>query len=188
MMETNIQKTDSGYKIFLCIFYISSFIMTAIMLYGIFHMFTEWQEKNIYVLGEILVKTEIPFKNFAKLTTWLFFSSIISWYCVSRIGWKRTVKVDSWKMSLLQLMLLSFSVISLYEVLYNFTVLNSQITAGIINGEIPDIDSLVISYPDSNRPWNLIFATKMFLAAFLISSHAFYLSTRPRKNNVLQNL
>ena len=81
-------------------------------------------------------------------------------------------------------MLLSFAIISLYEVLYNFTILNSQITAGIINDKIPDIDSLVISYPDSERPWNLIFATKMFLAAFLISSHAFYLSTRPRKTNM----
>ena len=88
MMKTNLQKTDTGYKVFLYIFYISSFIMTSIMLYGTFHMFSEWQEKNTYVMGEILVKTEIPFKNFAKLTTWLFFSSIISWYCVSRIGWK----------------------------------------------------------------------------------------------------
>jgi len=39
-----------------------------------------------------------------------------------------------------------------------------------------------VAYPDPNRPWNLIFATKMFLAALLISSHAFYLSTRPRKS------
>lgn len=181
-MIKHLQKNEPGYKVFLYIFYISSFIMTTIMLYGILHMFVEWQENNAYVIGEVLVKTEVPFKNFAKLTTWLFFSSIISWYCVSRIGWKRTVIIDSWKMSLLQLMLLGFSIISLYEVLYNFAVLNSQITAGIINNEIPDIDSLTISYPDSDRPWNLIFATKMFLAAFLISSHAFYLSTRPRKS------
>lgn len=144
-------------------------------------MLIEWQEKDTYVVGEILVKTEIPFKNFAKLTTWLFFSCIIGWYCVSRIGWKHTVRIDSWKMSLLQLMLLGFSIISIYEVLYNFALLSSHITAGIINNEIPDIDSLTIAYPDANRPWNLIFATKMFLAAFLISSHAFYLSTRSRK-------
>ena len=84
-------------------------------------------------------------------------------------------------MSLLQLMLVGFSVICLYEVMYNFTVLNAQITSGIIDGKVPDIDSLTIAYPDPTRPWNLIFATKMFLAGFIISSHALYLSTRPRK-------
>jgi len=61
-------------------------------------------------------------------------------------------------------------------------VLNATITAGIIDGNVPDIDSLTIAYPDAARPWNLIFATKVFLAAFIITSHAFYLSTKPRKN------
>jgi len=85
-------------------------------------------------------------------------------------------------MSLLQLMLLGFSIIALYEVLYNFTVLNAQITAGIINGQVPDIDRLSVAYPDPDRPWNLIFATKIFLAGFIISTHGFYLSIKPRKS------
>ena len=74
-------------------------------------------------------------------------------------------------MALLQLMLLGFAIITLYEVLYNFTVLNAKIAAGIIEGIVPDIDHLSIAYPDPNRPWNLVFATKMFLAAFIISAH-----------------
>jgi hypothetical protein len=155
--------------------------MLAITAYGTYEMYVEWKENGTYVMGEVLVKTEVPFANFAKLTTWLFFSTIIGWYCVSRIGWKKTTNLMSWKMALLQLMLLSFAIICLYEVLYNFTVLNAQISAGIIDGKVPDIDSLTIAYPDPNRPWNLIFATKMFLVGFIISSHAFYLSTKPRK-------
>jgi hypothetical protein len=79
-------------------------------------------------------------------------------------------------------MLLGFTIISLYEVLYNFTVLNAIMTAGIIDGQVPDIDKLSVAYPDPDRPWNLVFATKVFLAAFIISAHAFYLSTKPRKN------
>ena len=66
--------------------------------------------------------------------------------------------------------------------MYNFTVLNAQIAAGIVDGQVPDIDTLAVAYPDSNRPWNLIFATKIFLVGFIISSHALYLSTKPRKN------
>ena len=70
----------------------------------------------------------------------------------------------------------------MYEVLYNFTVLNAEITVGMIKGNVPNIDMLSIAYPDPDRPWNLVFATKVFLAAFIISAHAFYLSTKPRKS------
>lgn len=182
-MTEHLQESDSGYKVFLYVFYVCAFIMASITAYGAYAMIQEWQEKGTYVMGEILVTTEIPFKNFAKLTTWLFFSSIIGWYCVSRIGWKKTTKgkINSWKMSLLQLMLLGFVIINLYEVLWSFTVLNAKISAGIANGVVPDIDKLTVAYPDPNRPWNLIFSTKVFLMGLIISAHAFYLSTRPRK-------
>jgi len=182
MKPRYLEKTDTGYKIYLYIFYTCGFIMISILAFGIYAMLTEWEETGTYVMGEVLVETEVPFDNFAKLTTWLFFSTIIGCYCVTRIGWKRTTKLMTWKMALLQLMLLSFAIICLYEVLYNFTVLNAQITAGIVNGQVPDIDLLTVTYPDPDRPWNLIFATKMFLVGFIISSHAFYLSTKPRKN------
>lgn len=157
-------------------------MMASITVYATYAMIVDWQKNGTYVMGEVLVKTEFPFPHFAKLITWLFFACIVGWYCVSRIGWKKAVGIHSWRMSLLQLMLLGFSIICLYEVLYNFMILNAQISAGIIDGKVPDIDKLTIAYPDQNRPWNLIFATKIFLIGFLISSHAFYLSTKPRKS------
>lgn len=180
-MKAHLHKDQAGYRIFLYIFYTCAFIMAAITFYGIYGMIQEWQQNGTYVMGEILEKTEFPTKHFAKLTSWLFFSTIIGWYSVTRIGWKRTVVVPSWQLALAQLMLAGLAAISLYEVIYNFIVLDAQITAGIVNGHVPDIDSLTVSYPDPNRPWNLNFATKSFLAAFVISSHALYLSTRPRK-------
>jgi len=157
--------------------------MVSILIFGVYTMLEEWQENGTYVMGESLVLTHVPFENFAKLSTWLFFSTIIGWYCCTRVGWKRTTKgkISPIRMSLLQLMLLGFAIISLYEVLYNFTVLNAQITAGIIDGNFPDIDRLSVPYPDPDRPWNLVFATKIFLIGFIISAHGFYLSTRPRK-------
>jgi hypothetical protein len=182
MKVHHLQENERGYRVFLYIFYACAITMASITIYSVYAMMQEWQEKGTYVMGEVLVKTEFPFPHFAKLITWLFFSTIIGWYCVSRIGWKKTVRLYSWKMSLLQLMLLGFCVICLYELLYNFTVLGAQISAGIVDGKVPDIDSLTISYPDPHRPWNLIFATKIFLAAFLISAHAFYLSVKPRKS------
>jgi len=184
MASRHLQETDRSYKVFLYIFYVSAFIMCSIAVYGGYMMYIDWLEDGSYVMGEVLNTTVIPFENFARLSTWLFFSTIISWYCVSRIGWKRTAenKIPGVRMPLLQLMLLGFAIICLYEVLWNFTVLNGKIAAGVIEGVVPDIDTLTVAYPDPDRPWNLIFATKIFLSGFLISAHAFYLSTRPRKS------
>jgi hypothetical protein len=86
-------------------------------------------------------------------------------------------------MSLLQLMLLGFAIISIYELFWSFTILGSEVTAQmVLTGTTPDIDKLAIYYPDPDRPWNLIFATKIWLTGTIISAHAFYLSTKPRKS------
>lgn len=184
MKPRHLEKSDSGYKVYLYIFYICGFIMLSSLVFGVYVTMIEWIERGTYVMGEAIHNTTIPFENFARVSTWIFFSTIIGWYCVTRIGWRRTAgdKIIGAKMALLQLMLLSFSIISLYEVLYNFTVLNAQMTAGIIDGLVPDIDKLLVAYPDPDRPWNLVFATKIFLASFIISTHAFYLSIKPRKS------
>jgi hypothetical protein len=158
--------------------------MVATLVFGVYVTMIEWLENGSYVMGEAIHNTVIPFENFARVSTWIFFSTIIGWYCVTRIGWKRTAgnKIIGWRMALLQLMLLGFAIITLYEVLYNFTVLNAKISAGMIERMVPDIDNLSIAYPDPERPWNLVFATKVFLAGFIITAHAFYLSTKPRKS------
>ncbi len=184
MKPRYLEKTDPSYRVYLYIFYVSGFIMASSLVFGVYVTMAEWIENGTYVMGEAIHNTTIPFENFARVTTWIFFSTIIGWYCVSRIGWRRTAgdKIVGARMALLQLMLLGFSIICLYEVLYNFTVLNAQMTAGFIGGATPDIDRLSIAYPDTDRPWNLVFATKVFLAAFIISTHAFYLSVKPRKS------
>lgn len=183
MKTRHLNETDRAYKVYLYIFYVCAFIMASITAYGVYAMMEEWDKNGTYVMGEVLHNTVIPFENFARLSTWLFFSIVIGWYCISRIGWKKTTsdKIIGWRMSLLQLMLLGFAIITLYEILWNFSVLTSLMTAELVNGNFPDIDRLSVGYPDQDRPWNLIFATKIFLAAFIISAHAFYLSTRPRK-------
>jgi hypothetical protein len=41
------------------------------------------------------------------------------------------------------------------------------------------LDMINIPYPNPNTPWNLVFATKMSLAALLISAHGFYTMSKP---------
>ena len=184
MKPRHLERTDAGYRVYLYVFYLCGAIMVGSLAYGVYVTMLEWVEDGTYVMGEAIHNTTVPFENFARVSTWIFFSSIIGWYCVSRIGWRRTAgdKIVGARMALLQLMLLGFSIITLYEVLYNFTVLNAHITAGLSEGAIPDIDRLSVTYPDPDRPWNLVFATKVFLASFIISTHAFYLSLKPRKS------
>ena len=184
MESKHLEMTDSGYKVYLWVFYACATIMASSLLYGVYVTMGEWLATGTYVMGEAIHNTTIPFENFARVSTWIFFSTIIGWYCVSRIGWRRTAgnKITRTRMALLQIMLLGFMIITLYEVLYNFTVLNAQIAAGVVNGQVPDIDRLYVAYPDPDRPWNLVFATKIFLLGFIISAHAFYLSTKPRKS------
>ncbi len=186
MEPRHLEKMDASYKVYLYVFYLCSAIMTMSLIYGVYITMLEWVENGTYVMGEAIHNTTIPFENFARISTWIFFSTIIGWYCVSRIGWRRTAgnKIAGAKMALLQLMLLSFSIITLYEVLYNFTVLNAYMTAEFSNVIVPDIDKLSVAYPDPDRPWNLVFATKVFLASFIISTHALYLSLKPRKSLV----
>jgi hypothetical protein len=183
MATRHLERTDPAYKVFLYIFYVCAFIMGSSLVFGVYVTTIEWMENGTYVMGEAIHNITIPFENFARVSTWIFFSTIIGWYCVSRIGWRRTAgdKIVGWRMALLQLMLLGFAIITLYEVSYNFTILNASIAAGMIDGQVPDIDRLSIAYPDPERPWNIVFATKVFLSAFIISAHAFYLSTKPRK-------
>lgn len=183
MGTRHLEETDAEYKVYLYVFYLCGAVMASAAIYGVYVTTLEWMENGVYVMGEAIHNTTVPFENFARVSTWIFFSAIIGWYCVSRIGWKKTAgsKITGTRMALLQLMLLGFSIITLYEILYNFTVLNAYIAAGAAGGAVPDIDRLSIAYPDPDRPWNLVFATKIFLASFIISAHAFYLSTRPRK-------
>ena len=96
--------------------------MGSSLIFGVYVTMIEWLENGTYVMGEAIHNTTIPFENFARVSTWIFFSTIIGWYCVSRIGWKKTAgnKLVGTRMALLQLMLLGFSIITLYEVLYNF--------------------------------------------------------------------
>ena len=183
MERRHLQEHDRQYRIFLYVFYGCAVVMASITFFGIYSMAQDWNEEGTFIMGDSLVQTQVPFENFANLSTCLFFSCVLGWYCVSRIGWKRTTNLSFYRMAHLQLMLLGFSIICLYEVLWTFTILNAEITSQmIISGQTPDIDALAVHYPDVLRPWNLIFATKVWLAGAIISSHAFYLSTKPRKS------
>ena len=81
---------------------------------------------------------------------------------------------------LFQLIVIAIAVIALYEFVYNFVLWNSFFTEEAVSGEFQS-EGVSVAYPNPETPWNLEFATKMTLAAFLISAHAFFLISKTKK-------
>jgi hypothetical protein len=124
-----------------------------------------------------LVNTEFPFKGLAKLVTYLMIVSVVGWYCVTKLGGDKVKDIPKSMKTILQLVVLVILIISIYEFFYNFIIWNALITADLIQGELK-LDALYMPYPNANTPWNLVFATKMSLAALIISSHGFYIISK----------
>jgi hypothetical protein len=106
--------------------------------------------------------------------------SVVGWYCVTKLGGEKVKDIPKSVKSILQLIVLTIAVIALYEFIYNSIIWNSLITADAMKG-IMRLDDINIPYPNPHTPWNLVFATKMSLAAFLISAHGLYTISKPKK-------
>jgi hypothetical protein len=167
-------------KLFLGIFYFCAAAMAVITFYALFISIIEYLDTGRVVIGEVLVNTEFPVPGFAKLVTYLMIVSVLGWYCVTRLGGDKVKNIPKTVKSILQLIVLSLAVVALYEFIYNFIIWNSLITADAIKGIIR-LDDINVAYPNPKTPWNLVFATKMSLAAFLISAHGFYTMSKKKQ-------
>src|SRR5215210_8503621 len=164
-------------RFYLIIFYICAIIMTVIAFYSIYISLNEYLNTGNVIIGEVLVNTEFPFKGLAKLVTYLMIVSVVGWYCVTKLGGDKVKDIPKSMKTILQLVVLVILIISIYEFFYNFIVWNALITADLIQGELK-LDALYMPYPNPHTPWNLVFATKMSLAALIISSHGFYIISK----------
>jgi hypothetical protein len=183
-VRSALEKDDrSARKIYLGVFYFCAIVMAAITFYALYVSIEEYQKTGKVVIGEVLVETEFPLPGLAKLVTYLMIVSVMGWYCVVKLGGDKVSSIPKWAKSVLQLIVLAIAIVSLYEFVYNFMVWNSLITADVIQG-IFRFDSIIVEYPKPETPWNLVFATKMSLAAFLISAHGFYTMSKPEKKEL----
>ncbi len=164
-------------RFYLVIFYICATIMTVITFYSIYTSLNEYLNTGNVIIGEVLVNTEFPFKGLAKLVTYLMIVCVVGWYCVTKLGGDKVKNIPKSMKTIFQLVVLVILIISIYEFFYNFIIWNALITADLIQGELK-LDALYMPYPNPHTPWNLVFATKMSLAALIISSHGFYIISK----------
>ncbi|MGD9673824.1 MAG: hypothetical protein AB7U98_10140 [Candidatus Nitrosocosmicus sp.] len=164
-------------RFYLCVFYICAFVMAVITAYSLYVSINEYLITGKVIIGEVLVNTEFPVKGLAKLVTYLMIVSVVAWYCVTKLGTDKVKNVPKSVRSILQLIVLAILIISIYEFFYNFIIWNALITADLVKGELR-LDDLFMPYPNPNTPWNLVFATKMSLAALIISAHGFFIISK----------
>lgn len=182
-MRTTFERDElRARRIYLGVFYFCAFVMASVTFYALYVSLGEYLQTGRVIIGEVLVETEFPFKGLAKLTTYLMIVSVVGWYCVVKLGGEKVKGIPKWLKAIIQLMVLVFAVVALYEFVYNFIVWNSLITADAMRG-VMRFDDLSVEYPNPEIPWNLVFATKMTLAAFLISAHCFYTMSKPERKS-----
>lgn len=179
MQPTSVERDErNSIRVYKIIFYICAAIMIGVTAYALAESLREYLSTGKVVIGEVLVDTEFPIKGFAKLVSYLMVAAVVGWFCVMKLGGSKTENVSKTNMSILRMVALMLAVITSYELLYNFFVWNALMTADVLSG-IFRIDVLNIPYPNPKTPWSLVFATKMFLAAAIISWHAFYMMSKP---------
>ena len=155
--------------------------MATITVYSLYISIGEYIKTGRVVIGEVLVNTEFPFHGLSKLVTYLMIVSVVGWYCVTKIGAEKVKSIPPSVKSILQLIVLAIALLSFYEFIYNFIIWSSLITADAMRGIIR-LDVINVPYPNPKTPWNLVFATKMSLAAFLISAHGFYTMSKAKND------
>jgi hypothetical protein len=181
MRHSNSQAEELRTRnVFIIAFYISALMMLSICFFALYVSAGEYLRTGRLVIGEVLVNKEFPIHGFPKLVTYLMIMSIISWFCVTKLAGDKVKTIPESIKSLLQLIVIAIAVIALYEFVYNSILWNSFLTDEVIRGEFKS-ESISVPYPNPETPWNLVFATKMTLAAFLISAHAFYMISKSKK-------
>lgn len=131
---------------------------------------------DINVIGETFVTVEFPPMTppfYAKPITWFMASAIIFWFSLLGLNKEMISRFSKFKRQLFMLIAFFIGAMALYEVLYNFTLWGSLMAVSGILGELnPDI--LKSIWPNPEVPWNLVFATKIFLLMTIISFYTFY--------------
>src|SRR4051812_23272009 len=114
MTQSNLKNDDSGTRnFFLVVFYASAVGMILITSYGLYISAEEYFKTGRIVIGEVLVNTDVPFSGFPKLVTYLMILSVITWYCVTKIGGEKVMNIPNSAKSILQLLAIGIAVIAL---------------------------------------------------------------------------
>lgn len=167
-------------KLYKILSYLSLLIVILSASYGI--VMTVVKGYDPVVVGQAFVEVEFPpieiFPYFyMKPITWLTFSIITLVYCTYSLNKERIAKLPSCSKGLVKLITFIIGTLSIYEILFNFTLWSGLIASAAVLGELnPDI--MINPFPNPKIPWNIVFTTKMYFIIFIVCSYTFYFLTK----------
>ena len=156
--------------------------MLIITFYSGYKSATNFTITGKIIIGDVLVETEFPFKGTIKLVSFLMIFSLISWFTAIKIYEDTIRNLTITIKTFIQIISIIAATITIYELVYNFTIWNSIITSNLFNN-IFDPNNAMVNYPIPEIPWNLYFVTQMLLAAVIITFHSYYVMTKSKNNN-----
>lgn len=170
-LSTEREKIRSVYRI---IGFLSLAVITITSTYGVVAALV--QDAN--VVGENLVTLEVPpisvFPLFySKPITWLTAALFALFFSALELGRDDVLKWSKFRRDMLKFAAFFIGGMAAYEVMFNFTLWGGLIASDSILGEL-NVDIIKNTFPNPNTPWNIVFATKLFTALFIISVYAFY--------------
>src|SRR5919197_4818701 len=111
-------------KIFVIIFYFSATIMLSICIFGFYVSVGGYLKTGRIVIGEVLSNTEFPFPDHTNLVTYLMITSLLSWFCVTKLAGDKMNGIPLLVKVILQIVMLTVAVTAIYEFIYNLLLWN----------------------------------------------------------------
>jgi hypothetical protein len=155
---------------------LSLFVIIFTSTYGIVTAIIQ----DVNVVGETLVNFELHSLFFLPL----IFSTPITWLSAAIIGLflsllelnvERLSKWSKPRKDFLKFFALFVGSMAFYEVLFNFTLWRGLIGSESILGELK-LETMKSVFPNPDVPWNLVFATRIFMVITIIAGYSvFYL-------------
>jgi hypothetical protein len=137
------------------------------------------------IVGQTFVDVEFPpihiFPIFyMKPVSWLF-AAIVAFVFSSLELWKERVRMLSPLIkTVIKTSTFMVCALAFYEVLFNFTLWSGLIGANAVLGHVnPDL--IINPFPNPKIPWNIVFATKMYLALVISTAYCFIFINRLEK-------
>jgi len=172
------RSAERARSILLLIFLFSVGVVLVTTVYGIIMSIIQGTE----VVGQTFVDVEFPpihiFPFFyMKPVSWLFAAIIALVHSTLELGKNRISRLSPFKKALVKLAAFIVGTLASYEVFFNFTLWSGLIGANAILGHL-DPDLIINPFPNPKISWNIVFATKMYLALMIACFYTFIFISR----------
>jgi hypothetical protein len=151
--------------------WVSGLTVLATIVYGIASS-ALYAGGSVPDVGQSLVDVSFPLPFFAQPATYLSIASVTFFYTGLRLWQNKVAQWSHLRLASLQLLAIVVAFASAYEVLYNFTLWGSYFSVQLLYDNLAANSSL-LSSPGS-IPWNLVLATRVFAALFVIGGYSVY--------------